>query len=250
MAIGVGVTTKATTTGATSVTSAGATTTTGSTVFVGVHCRSPGQGVTISSVADNKSNTYTEVTGSPIGMDTDFSRGYLYKCENITGGSGHTFTTTVNTSTEIVMVVIEITGAATSSIDSHNEVLDTSSPFASGATGTTAQAAELVLGYIANNSGSNPATIAVSNATPSSGWTIPAGSNEQDGASLWPAGFAYVVVSSTGTYQSSFTASGATQAAVYTVTVKEASAGVSAALTGSAATSGNGTQAPGISIGL
>lgn len=229
MAIGVGVTSKGTTTGATNVTTTGvATQASGSTIVLAVVTRSSGGG-TFVSIADNKGNTYT-IIGSQLATSSNAAWGRLYRCENAAGGSGHTATVTVSSSQEITLMFLEITGAAAASFDLTAQQADNASPFTSGATGTTNQAAELLVGFLAGTSGSNPATHAVSGSTPAAGsWTVQV--TETDGSTLWTGCLATAVVAATGAYTAGFTESGnTTDSAVWIATFKEAAGGGGATL--------------------
>src|SRR4051812_2896146 len=53
-------------------------------------------GIAHTSVVDNKSNTYTAVTGSS--RTTGTERTAIYRCDNPTVGTGHTFTYTIGSS--------------------------------------------------------------------------------------------------------------------------------------------------------
>lgn len=222
MTIGVGQKVKATTAGATSVTTAGvATSASGSTFVLAVVTRSAGGG-TFVSIGDNKSNSYS-IIGSEQISGGGFVWCRLYRCENAAGGAGHTFTVTVSGSQEITLFALEITGAAAASFDKTNQASDATSPYNSGSTPTTGQANELIVGFLGGDSGSNPATHTINNSTPSAGsWTIQL--EETDGSTLWTGAFATAIVSATGAYQAGFTESGAVEGVVFTATFKEAAA--------------------------
>jgi hypothetical protein len=202
MAIGIGQKDKKTTTAGTSVVLAPTgSTITGSTFIVGVHCRIS---TTVSTPTDNKGNTYVQ-TGTT--LNNGFAQALQFRCENGTGGSSHQITVSTSSSVEIVAMFMEVTGAASASLDKTAQANPTASPFKSGATATTAQANELLVGFFCGDSGSNPATHAVSGSTPAAGsWTIQV--DETDGSTLWPACLATAIVSATGAYEAGFTETG------------------------------------------
>lgn len=223
MAIGVGVTSNVGLDGgnaSTTATTAGVTTqATGSVIVLLATWRNTR---TFSSIADNKGNSASYVQ---IGteLDTGFLKCRMYYCENAAGGSGHTATITISGGTsEITLLFLEITGAATSgAFDKSARVLDASSPFTSGATATTTQAAELLVGGVFSG-GDLSTTFAISGATPSSGWTLQTGAQYVDGQSGFAGTLATAVVSSTGAYEAGFTASGGGDGATFIATFKEA----------------------------
>jgi hypothetical protein len=191
------------------------TTTTGSTFVIGIVWSS---GSSFTSLVDSKSNTYTQIGAEfdPTGTG-DHAR--FYYCQNGTGGASHTATLTISGATSLGISFLEITGAATASFDLGNGNADTASPYTSPAISTT-QAAELLASFIAGNSGSNPATHAES-----TGFTIQSGTEETNGVSFWTFGLATRIVAATSLYNSSFTETGASRAAVFIAGFKEAAGG-------------------------
>lgn len=213
MAIAVGATSKGRNASATSVASAGvATQATGSTFVVGVIWAT---GASFTSFVDNKSNTYTQIGVDREVTAADGTHCRWYRCENGAGGAGHTATLTISAAVALSVFFLEITGAATASFDQQNSQTDAASPFTSASI-TTTQAAEMLVSYIVGNSGSNPATNAES-----TGFTIQAGAEETNGASFWTGCIATRIVAATGTYNSSFTETGSTSAAVFIASFKE-----------------------------
>lgn len=194
-------------------TTAALTTTTGST-FVVVACKYGAAGAT--SVTDSKSNSYTQI-------GTDYTNGAtinVWKCENGTGGASHTATATAASSDWWWVAFIEISGAAAASQDQLVDFTnDTSSPFTSGTTGTTAQANELILAalYSDNYSGADSWTWGNSFTELATGIEFGRYGNMAVG---------YRIVSSTGTYQSSVTTTGSpSNVTTLIVTFKEAGGG-------------------------
>jgi hypothetical protein len=222
MAIGVGITTKAVVNPATSATTGTVTTTAGSTVVLAVVCQFA---ATFTSIGDNKSNTYTLIGSQQSDAGNNFW-GRLYYCSNISGGAGHTFNVVVSASVAITLLVVEITGAATAAFDKTAQQVDTASAFTSTATATTTQAAEMLIGFVAGDSGSNPATHAISGATPAGGWTIQAAAEETNGVNDLVGCLATNIVASTGAYESGFTESGATLGLTWIATFKETASDV------------------------
>lgn len=176
---------------------------------------------TFASIADSKLNTYVLIDTQ---LDWEGANGAarLYYCENGTGGTLHTATfTTTGTAGPMTVIFGEITGGLTSGIlDQHTRREDTASPYTLAAGLTTTQADELLLTFMAGNTGSNPGTHAESGLGSS---TIQ--QQETNGSSFWTAALATAVKSSTGTFNPSWTESGASAAAVFLATFKAAGGG-------------------------
>jgi len=224
--------TRGTTTTATVTTTAGTSTGGSGTIFQIFVSFDPG--VTISSVTDSKSNTYslvgTVVTG----------RGKLarYRCVGGTGGASHTATVNFSGNAFAVAHLVEVTGAATSTPgDISTSAVDTTSPYTISS-GTLAQAAEVVIAAIESNTGVNGAY------SESTGFTIL--SQESDFNNFWTSAVASLVVASTTGVTPSFTRSGdddAFDAALVLDTFKEASGGPTPSVTStSSATPSNGAS--------
>lgn len=197
----------------TSVTTAARTSAaSGSTFIIGAVCNNS----EFSSVADSKSNVYTLIGAA---QTFDSAGGVrLYYCQNGTGGASHTATLNVTSSAAHTVFFVEITGGLTSGIlDQNNRANDTSSPFASPGI-TTTQADEILISILGGNSGSNPATHAES-----TGFTID--ETVTNGTTFYTGCIASRVVSSTGTYNSSFTETGGTNTGVIIASFKAAAGG-------------------------
>jgi hypothetical protein len=225
MAIAWAQSTKARTASGLSQTTSGLTTQATGSIFVIAAQWSRNSG-TFSSVSDSKGNTYTLIDTQ---LDWEGVNGgwRLYYCENGTGGASHTATFTLTGSNGPITIFFgEITGALTSgSLDQHIRREDTASPFTLAAGLTTTQADEIVVSFVGGNSGSNPATHAESGLGSS---TIQTASEETNGSTFWTAAIATAVKSSTGTFNPSWTESGASAMAVGLATFKAASAGAPA----------------------
>jgi hypothetical protein len=113
------------TSGATTSTSAGRTTASGSTFLIGI-IEAAGQSGT-QTPTDNKSNTYTQLGTTQSDGSAQLR---VYKCENGTGGAGHTATVTWGSNSDATCFFIECPGVATASID-------TGATAQSGATGAS-----------------------------------------------------------------------------------------------------------------
>jgi len=176
----------------------------------------------VTGISDSKSNTYTLA-----GTAGDF--GSVYYCSNCTGGASHTVTITFDGAEFPIVHFLEITGAATSSYDSAvtAKAEDSASPF-TVTSGTTSQAAELLVSFIASNSGSNPVSY-----SESSGFTIQ--QQDGDGSNYCTSALAPRIVSSTGTFTPSYTGSGITGSTNIVIGIKEASGGGGATASPSAA---------------
>lgn len=184
---------------------------------------------TLSSVGDSKSNAYT-IIGTEI---DDASGGYktrLYSCDSsCTGGSNHTFTATMSAGGSIVVLAFEITttnGAGITRAQTAQQN-DTSSPFTSGGI-TTTTATTILVGAVGANSASNPASN-----TPGGSFSIVTNAEFTNGATDWTCGIATRSVSSTGTYDYSWTQTGGSRAGAYLIAFSETAGG-----------GGGGTQPP------
>lgn len=184
----------------------GGSTQNGSTFLIGV-IGPPTANIT--GASDNKGNTYTPMAAQ---FDST-SRQRWFRCENGSGGAGHTFTGTWSASTHCSVIAIELvpSGGFKAVLDQlAADISDNSTPYSSNTIITTIANAFLV-GMLNGNSSSNPATHGTNTieSLPASGWTIPAGSDVTNGATEATACFAVVAVTSTGTQRASFTESGA-----------------------------------------
>lgn len=147
----------------------------------------PGQ--TISTVSDSKSNTWT-IIGS-VQSDASEGRMAIYRSYDWTGGASHTATVTFSGTAFPTLHLIEITGADSASpLDIDVPETDTAQP-CSAATGTLAQADEVVIVAGCCNE------IAGDGAYTSTSATIL--SSESAVSSFWTSGVAKVVVASTTT---------------------------------------------------
>ena len=136
---------------------------------------------------DSKSNTWT-ILGT---VDTHTARSVVYTSLNWTGGASHTATMTFSANAFPTLHMIEVTGALSSTpIDIDVSTLPSSIPYTL-ATGTLAQANEVVLGYGTQNS-INLADHYVSS-------TLTILSEEPNASSFWTSGVGKVVVASTST---------------------------------------------------
>lgn len=203
MTISIGVGSKGVGTGVSSQATTGVTTNSGSFFVVGFVTDS---GLTVSSVVDSFSNSYSLIKGS-VSMAGGGGLGFLYRSTTTTGGASHTATPTMSGAGRMTVFFAEIIGA--SGFDLGDGANDPSSPFVSPNIVTT-NARELLLGQIVGDSASNPATNAES-----TGMAVLAAAQELDGAANWVGCIASRVVSSTSTYNCSFTESGSVDCAVF-----------------------------------
>jgi len=180
------------------------------------------------TITDTYSNTWTSVGTVNNGQNNS----QVFKCEGGTGGASHTFTVTcVNAGFGTGISVVELTGMATSAaVDKFAGAFDNASPYSSGATATTAQAGEMLVGFCRTDAEANGLVHVVdSTSTPTSGWTIRTENTEAGGPNREISMFAATaVVSSTGTYNFATTCTGSAEAHVAIVTVKEGTGGASA----------------------
>jgi hypothetical protein len=199
-------------------------TTTGSTLVVCVGWYTFSN-VSLDSVTDNKGNTYTRLQSTVnAGADANM-RGGVFICQNATGGSGHTFTANWSATPDAMGIDwLEVTGAASASLDQgpagKSDTHDSTTPYTSNTTGTTTQAAELVVAALQ----SYTTTSDTESFTWGNSFTK---LDEQTDPNAWTSTTGYRIVSSTGTFQSSVTCSGGTptDGISFIMTFKEAAGG-------------------------
>jgi hypothetical protein len=217
MAGAIGATSKARTGSGTNVVINLGTTVTGSTIVADFGW----SGGAFSSIVDSKGNSYSLVDSQVAVGSADAHR--RYECVNATGGASHTITFTIASTGAITGLGVELQGVVTvSARDQSADRADTASPFTLAAGLTTTQADEILVAGIFGNSGSNPATNAE---TGIGGMTIQTLAQELDGSSFFAGCIATKIVSATGTFNPSFTQTGATGASVHLSTYKVAAAG-------------------------
>ena len=214
MAIAVGQTAFASTGNGASVTTPARTTqTTGSAFVLAVDYTAAGA---LTSVQDNFSNTYTEIS-TEIDSNGGSPRSRLFYKENGAGGAGHTATANFSPNQAGTILFLEITGGAlTGILGANNRQSDAASPFTSPAV-TNEQAAALMLSFVAGNTGSNPSAH-----TESNGFTIQSGAEELNGAAFWVCCLATLIVSTVASRNSSFTQTGSSATGVWIAEFKEA----------------------------
>lgn len=213
MAIAVGQTSKGRNASSATVATAAVAVSSGSTLVVGVVFTVG----TFTSLADNAGNTYTltSVERDPTNGGSAHAR--MYRCENCIGNAALVTTLTVSGATAVEILLVELTGAQASSFDQTNSNSDTASPYTSPSITTTSVANQMLVSLIFGDSGSNPATHAES-----TGFTVQSGAEETNGASFWTGCIATRRITAIASYNSSFTESGATAAAVFIASFKEA----------------------------
>lgn len=177
---------------------------------------------TPSSVPDSKSNTYSQVGSTLVYSADNNIKAALYRCIGGTGGASHTFTANFGAAQDVLSVWWhETTGGDTSSITDQAPAgaEDGLSPYASSSA-TTTQANELLVTLTATINVSGTEAITWGNSFVSTGDDI------TNASSFITGSMATRSVSATGTYSSSFTATGAGTFAALTflITYKEAAA--------------------------
>lgn len=191
------------------VTTAGVTTqATGSILVVGAIWET----AAFTSITDSKSNSYTQIgTEQTIGG----FKARLYYVENATGGSSHTFTLTTGGGNIFgTVLALEVIGGATaSSLDQSNQQTDSASPFTSPSI-TTTNANDILVSACMSDGIANPMDFAES-----TGFTVNITRNS--GASFYPMALGTRIVSSTGSYNSSWTTASGANAAVFIASFKE-----------------------------
>jgi hypothetical protein len=169
----------------------------GSTI-VAFHIRDNGS--TFTSIASSMGGSFTQIgTESADATGGHATRGYYL--QNAAGGVNPTVTLTKGSGAFATLLVVELTGMLTSGVlDQQNRQLDTASPFTSPSI-TTTSANEVLVGFAAaEDFGTNVYA-------ESTGFTI----NQQfsNGATNWTCALGTRVVTATGSYNTSFTRTGA-----------------------------------------
>lgn len=172
-----------------SVATSGVATTTGSTFLIAC---SRGPGIT-ATPSDSKGNTYTQIAAL-----NNNSALTVWRCENGTGGAGHTATVTLGAADYPVLFFIECAGAATSSWDATS--LATNNDSLTITSGTLAQADSAVLSFIASNAGGAQNYAAT-------GYTV---ARETDGDNYYTSAVGYKTVASTTAQSITWTGVGGT----------------------------------------
>lgn len=182
-------------TGTSITTSAGTTAESGSSFLL---LASWEAGPAPTTVTDNKGNTYTLLGDVQASTGNHCAAQYL--CANGVGGAGHTATINFDGAGIYgVAHLIEIVGCTSNPLDKHVQGTDGASPY-TVATGTLAQADEVVVAFFA------PQTANSNTIHQSSNTTII--SAETNGANFWASAVGTAVVSSTSSFSPSFTANG------------------------------------------
>ena len=191
----IGIHASASTGSATSVTTASRASTTGSAIVCGGVWSAT---ATFSSLTDSASNTWTQI-GTELTTANRDSR--FYYCQNCTGSATHTFTLATTASTSIVLACVELLNVLTSGVfDLGDQGEDAATPFASPAITTTA-ANEVLVGWTGID---DTATATIAETT---GFTV---QEEFDGSVGIPAALMTRIVTSTGSYNFSYTRTGTT----------------------------------------
>lgn len=145
------------------------------------------------SVQDSSANTWVQIETGFDNFGTSVGS-RCFKCDNFVGTAAHTFT--VNTTTGASAIgAFGIDDAITAAFDQSAQAADTTSPFGSGNTGVTAQAAEVSIGFIVADT--------VSALAAAGGYT-----KLFDDFSLVGMGVSYKVLAATGAQEATWTATG------------------------------------------
>lgn len=173
------------------------------------------------TVTDSKLNTYVQVGAA---LTNGNNRCAIFECVNGTGGTLHTFTATFLANQDVISIwANEITGALTASprdqAPGGND--DTASPYTSLTTGTTAQANEILIAYGFTLSVSGTEVFTWGNSF------VGTGDDQTNANADFTGTSGTLIVSAIGTYQASFTSTGAgsTEALVFIVSYKDATPG-------------------------
>ncbi len=175
---------------AASFTTPGVTTTAGSTIVVACAF----QAGTFSSVSHSKAGSLVEIQNPGFDNFGTSIGSRLFYLTNNPGGAAHTFTLTMTGGAPGAILIMEILNAAVSSFDLGARQADATSPFDSPAIATT-QATEMLAGFFI---------------TPTGSAVVPGNSFVEaiGDTAVVPISLAYRLVSSIGSYNSSFTQTG------------------------------------------
>jgi hypothetical protein len=217
--------TKGRTSGATSISTSAITTSAGS-VLAAAAITDTGT-FSGTPIDDSKGNSWaqinTEITN--FGSTGGSQRMRLYYSELAFFGASHTVAAHFSASGPGTLLVVEIADGMVPGVFDQtaqgNVHAVAPGPFATAAAPLTTAQIELILGAYFGISSANPATHAVSGATPSAGWTVHAGAEETDGTVFYTGCLASARVTQANAYVASFTEVGNTDAGIYVATFKE-----------------------------
>ena len=167
------------------------------------------------SVQDSNSNTWTQIQ-SELADATAGNASRMYYAQNMTGGASHTFTLNKSSGSFAAIFFLELTTMLTSGVlDQSNRVLDTASPFDSPSVTTLSANEVLVALAFADDGGANSYVAGNS-------FTIQ--QQRADGSISWTGAIASRIVTATGSYNSTFTRTGAARVHSWIATFIEQSA--------------------------
>ena len=200
--------------GGTSVTTAGISSTTGN-LFVCVAGCTSGRSFATPSFTDSETNSYTDVIDVSNG-GARCKQGYV---ANGAGGAGHTFTANFLTADYAGIIASEFVANSGTSLDvfAGGGAGSATTSHASNTTGTTSEAAELLVG------GFNTDDNAGEPFTPTNDWILPTNGYLQTGND--DTALCYKIVSSVGAYNFTCTTNGSCRSAMNIGTFKEAAGG-------------------------
>lgn len=210
MTIGIGDHASASNTTTTTLLISGRTTTPGSVIVLGFQWD---QAIAFSTIADSKSNTWTQIS-SELDAGAGVYKARMYYAEGGSRGSSHDFTLTLGAGAVKSMWMAEILGQANPAFDQATRIHDAATPFNSGNVTTTALN-ELILGFGNGTGAGNPDNLTWANGEIALDPIV-------DGTTVWTGAFAYRIVSAINTYSEQFTASSSTTAGAWIATFKEA----------------------------
>ncbi|OUM01663.1 hypothetical protein A8M77_15430 [Variovorax sp. JS1663] len=185
------------------------------------------------TISDNKGNTYTQIgTTRTSASGAQIRR---YRCENITGGSGHTVTATWGSSSDATVHVLELAGVAAASLDSAASAqTDDNNPPWTVTSGTLAQADSIAIAMTG--------TAFTGTWSESSGFTVQ--TQEGNNSLYWTGCAASRVVSATTALTPSFTISGGGSDCAVAIDVFKAAAAGSGITGAGQIASGEASGAP------
>jgi len=198
MSLSAGVSTFAAVTATTTVTTSGvATQASGSGIYLAYSFTATS---TFSSIGDNKGNSYQRVGSEQTDVGGSLKSGVFY-CPNAAGGSGHTATLTVTGSAGLLLSIVELktTNGAGILVDQATQGTDDTSAYTSPNI-TTTIANEILTAYTGEDS-----SFSTVNHTAGNSFVLQV---EDTDTAIWTGAVGTRVVSSTGTYNSSWTMTG------------------------------------------
>lgn len=155
---------------------------------------------TISSVSDDKGDSFTLLDQQAAGSGATSAAGVLAYCLNTTTGAT-VITATLSQAATISRIQVGEYPVSGATLDKHTAAVGTTTSAASGSTSATSQASELLIGWV---SARTTGTMALSNPNPANDLSQSLGTSQV-------AAFSDALLNTTGTQSSSYTIGGTSQ---------------------------------------